>query len=230
MGSSAGGPPPTQEQPEWLPNPEPVAVVEAPPAGPGAPPPAAPPPLWQQPSSPSRLPLITGSAVIALVLVGGGYWFLRDSNLFQQQPTASRDVVTQPTNQASQYDRADRIVNKVLAPDLVLIADKLNQGSGACSGYTPTCRAALENLEPALAKSVADIDSADVPFCIRTELQAVRTDLSNMDKAALGAVAMMKTGQDDYGRTMAAAVGQSYQKVQLDMPPLNLAFRACPRA
>jgi hypothetical protein len=168
--------------------------------------------------------------VIALVLIGGGYWFLRDSALFQQQPASSTVVVTQPTPHESQYERADKILNKTLAPDLVLIQTTLNQGAGACSGYTATCRAALENLEPALAKAVADLDSADVPFCIRTELQAVRTDLSNMDKATSGAIAMMKSGQDDYGRTMAAAVGQIQGQLQKDMLPLTLAFQACPRA
>ena len=230
MGSSAGGPPPTQERPDWLPNLGPVAVTEAPPPSVDAPAPFAPPTVWQAPPSPSRLPLIAGVAVIALVLTGGGYWFMRDSAPFQQQPAAST-VVAQPTPHESQYDRADKVVNRVLAPDLVLIQAKLNQGAGACSGYTAACRAALENVEPAIANAVADLDSADVPLCIRTELQTVRTDLSNMDKATLGSIAMMKSGQDDYGRTMAASIGQiQSQLVVKDMPPLTLAFQACPKA
>ena len=228
MGSSAGGPPPTQERSDWLPNPEPVAVVDVPLPGLSAPPPAAPPPLWQPPPSPSRLPLIAGVGVIALVLIAGGYWLLRDSTLFHQQPSANI-VTPQPTTQTPQYDRADRILNKILAPDLALIENKLSHGAGACSAGG-ACQAALENLEPAVAKAVADVDSADPPPCIATQLLAVRTDLSNMDKAALGAVAMIKTGQDDYGRTMAAAVGRIRSQLQLDMPPLTLAFQACPRA
>jgi hypothetical protein len=163
-----------------------------------------------------------------LVLIAGGYWALRDSTLFQQ-PSASSQAATMPANQTPEYDRADRIINKVLAPDLAVIENKLSQGAGACSAGG-ACRAALENMEPALAKAVADLDSADPPKCIATELQQVRRDLSEMDKSALGAIAMMKTGQDDYGRTMAAAVGRIRSQLQLDMAPLNMAFQACPRA
>jgi hypothetical protein len=228
MGSDPGGPPATQELPDWLPKPDPAAVVDAPPPVVNATPFDAPPPVWQQPTSPSRLPWIAGIGAIALVLIAGGYWFLRDSTLLQQ-PSASSQIVTTPTNQTAQYDRADRILNKVLAPDLAVIENKLSQGAGACSAGG-ACRAALENLEPALAKAVADLDSADPPKCIATELQQVRRDLSEMDKSALGAIAMMKTGQDDYGRTMAAAVGRIRSQLQLDMAPLNMAFQACPRA
>ena len=228
MRSSAGGPPSIQEVPDWMPKPDPAVAVGAPPPVVNAPPYAAPPPLWQPaPSSRSPLPWIAGIGVIALVLIGGGYWLLRDSTLFQQQPSAG-SVVT-PTNQTPQYDRADRIVNKILVPDLAVIESKLSQGSGACSAGG-NCLAALENLEPALAKAVADIDSSgDPPKCIATELQFVRTDLSNMDKSALGAIANIKTGQDDYGRTMAAAIGRIRSQLQLHMPPLTQALEACPR-
>ena len=229
MGASPGGPPSTQELPDWLPKPDPAAVVDVPPPVLNAPPPASPPPPWQQPASPSRLPWIAGIGAIALVLLAGGYWFLRDSTLFQQQPSARSQIVTTPANQTPQYDRADRIINKVLAPDLVVIQNKLNQGAGACSAGG-ACQAALENVEPALAKAVADLDASDPPKCIATELLQVRRDLSEMDKSAMGAIAMMKTGQDDYGRTMAAAVGRIQSQLQLDMPPLTLAFQACPRA
>jgi hypothetical protein len=230
MGSSPGGPPSTQEVPDWLPKPDPAAAVaDVPPPVVNAPPFAAPPPVWQPAPAPSRLPWIAGLGAIALVVLAGGYWFLRDSTPFQQQPSASSQIVTTPTNQTPQYDRADRIINKVLAPDLAVIENKLSQGAGACSAGG-ACRAALENLEPALAKAVADLDSADPPKCIANELQQVRRDLSEMDKSALGAIAMMKTGQDDYGRTMAAAVGRIRSQLQLDMAPLNMAFQACPRA
>ena len=141
-----------------MPKPEPAAVASLPPPAPNAPPFAAPPPVWQQPPPPSRVPLIAGTVVITLVLVAGGYWFLRDSTLFQQQPSAGQVIVT-PTNQTPQYDRADRIVNKILVPDLGLIETKLSQGGGACSAGG-NCLAALENLEPALAKAVADLDSS----------------------------------------------------------------------
>ena len=87
MATSAGGPPPTQERPEWLPKPHSAVVVGEPP--PSAPPPIAPPPSWQPPPpARSRLPLVAGVGVIALVLIAGGYWLLRDSTLFQQAPSA----------------------------------------------------------------------------------------------------------------------------------------------
>ncbi|HET6311496.1 MAG TPA: hypothetical protein VFH00_10915 [Candidatus Nitrosotalea sp.] len=229
MGSRPGGPPSTQEVPDWLPKPDPVAVVDVPPPVLNAPPFAAPPPPWQAPASPSRLPLIAGIGAIALVLIGAA-WFLRDSTFLH--PTADVAVQSTPTPTGpfvSQYDRADRILNKVLAPHLAVIQDKLNQGAGACSSGG-ACQRALENVEPALAKAVADLDAADPPKCIATELLQVRRDLSEMDKSALGAIAMMKTGQDDYGRTMAAAVGRIQSQLQLDMSPLKVAASVCPRA
>jgi hypothetical protein len=228
MASNVGGPPPTQELPDWLPKPDPAAVTGAPPP---APPPVAPPVWPAPPPSKSRVPLFAGVGVIALVLLAGGYWFLRDSPIFQ--PSASKDVVT-PAQTAKppaipEYDRADRIVNGILAPAMVSIAAKHNAAGAACSNTGP-CQAALESLEPLLAKAVVDIDSSDPPKCIATQLQAVRMDLSNMDKATTGAINLLKGGQDDYGRQMVLSVGQSARQLKvIDMPALQTAFGFCPR-
>jgi hypothetical protein len=142
-------------------------------------------PLWQQPATGLNRFLYIGAAVMVLVIaVVVLNAFVPFSKLWsgpepevQPTPSPSSGLAAR-----TEFNRADRFVNALLAPAIAGVSDATQAQKQACNGLmTVSCRSALTETENQVVNAIGVIDKAEIPTCIAPYVAKVRADLAAMD-------------------------------------------------
>lgn len=142
-------------------------------------------PLWQPSATGLNRYLYIGAGVMVVVIaVVVLNVFVPFSKLWSGPEPESQPTPSPFPGLAArtEFNRADRLMNVLLAPALSNVADTVQVQKATCSGsMTVSCRSALTETENQLVNALAVIDKAEIPTCIATRVAKVRADLAAMD-------------------------------------------------
>ena len=142
-------------------------------------------PLWQQPATGLNryLYIAAGLMVVVLAAVVLNAFVPFSKLLSGPEPEARPTPSPTPALAArTEFNRADRVVNVLLAPVMGNVSDTAQVQKQACNGLmTVSCRSALTETENQVVIALAVIDKAEIPTCIAPYVAKVRADLAGMD-------------------------------------------------
>jgi hypothetical protein len=229
---------PTGDLPAWLPA-ESASALHGPPEISGSEIPAQPVAALTAPSGPPARPWITWGARAVVVGVLGVVVFALHNQYPNGLPffggggstTVTIGGRATPDPSLSQYDRADRLLNLQLAPQLVEAGNAEQAIAKDCA--TPVsqpCRVALNDTYHKLDAVIQTMDKSDIPPCIQDPLQKFRNTLNTAELQLAQAVQALDrsdgAGEAAFIHAFATAVVGS----QADTQAVQTAFAACSKA
>ena len=184
-------------------------------------------PRWQKPAERPKTYIYVAGGVVVLIMVMlvlnslsvvPFHWF--ESNA---TPTA-RPVAPSPVPQSvarTDFDRADRFLNQLLAPAIVGINESWQPLFATCNGpLSGSCLSAIKVTDQQMIKLLAVINQSEIPQCIAPGMVKVRGDAVAMEAGIQIALkgftdnnpAETKAGLNQYG-SMARTFGADLNSV-----------------
>jgi hypothetical protein len=189
-------------------------------------------PLWEQPTRSGAslwLYVVAGAVVLMMAMI-----VLNSMNIVRlpwqssdSTPTVPTATPLPPVTARTDYARADRFLNLVLAPAMVSAAQTVPAMQTACNGtLSNSCLGSITATDQQMKKVLSVIDRGEIPPCIAAGVNTLRIDLFGMESGLTLALSGFKENQRNLVAAGLSRFGSLSQELPANATSVNQAMKA----
>ncbi|HVS49029.1 MAG TPA: hypothetical protein VHJ99_09015 [Candidatus Dormibacteraeota bacterium] len=189
-------------------------------------------PLWEQPTRSGAtmyLYVVAGAVVLVMAMI-----VLNSMNIVRlpwqsdgSTPSVPTATPLPPVTARTDYARADRFLNLVLAPAMVSAGQTVPAMQTACNGtLSNSCLSSITATDQQMKKVLSVIDGGEVPPCIGVGVNKLRIDLAGMESGLTLALSGFQQNQRNLVAAGLSRFGSLSQALPADATSVNQAMKA----
>jgi hypothetical protein len=188
-------------------------------------------PLWrQQAETGLNKYLYIAAGVIAVIVLAVAVNSFGLSLPWMQTTSSSPKAAPgpPPLTKRSEYARADRFINGLLAPAMNDMNQRIQVARETCVGpMTISCQEAITETDNQAQNMLPMIDHETMPFCIATPVTRVRADLSKTHDALQATLKGFADNNSTEFKQSLSRFGGAVQVLQADVAAVSAAESMC---